>query len=368
MSTRLALGLVTLAALAAPAAAATVTVRPGESIQAAIDAAAPGTRIVVRPGVYHESGATRALTVTKDGITLVGLARRNRPVVLERSGTQETGIWVSPADTLDAPNDERPPCGDAGTRIHRFRVQGFTVRGFPDFGIYLACVDDFSIRRNDSEDNGEYSIFPVRSAHGRMTRNVAARTRTDACLYVGESEDVLVDHNRASDCQIGLQIENCRHVRMRHNRATGNTAGIIVDVVDDRQLTVSADNEVTGNLVRDNNRPNSAGPGDETFDLLPGIGIVLNGADRNVFAHNRIEGHALAGFALTNFCIGEPAACQDPMLDIDPNPEDNRIVRNRFARNALDVIFVPGPGQGNCFAGNRPNPLHASGGPLPTCN
>jgi Periplasmic copper-binding protein (NosD) len=366
--TRLALGLATLVGVVAPAAAATVTVRSGQSIQAAIDAAPPGTRIVVRPGVYHETGATRALTVTKDGITLVGLPRRHRPVVLEQSGTQTNGIWVSPADTLDAPNAERPPCGDSGARIARFRIQGFTVRGFDEFGIFLACVDDFSIRHNDAEDNGEYAIFPVRSAHGRMTRNVAARTRTDACLYVGESEDVLVDHNRASDCQIGLQIENCRHVRMRHNRAIGNTAGIIVDVVDDRQLTVSADNEVTGNLVRDNNRPNTAGPDDETADLVPGIGIVLNGADRNLFARNRIEGHQLAGFTLTNFCIGEPVACQDPMLDIDPDPADNRIVRNRFTRNALDVIFLPGPGQGNCFAGNRPSPPTASGGPLPACD
>src|SRR4051812_16271249 len=44
---------------------ATIVVHPGESIQAAINAAGPFTRILVLPGTYRES-----LTVTKDGIVL----------------------------------------------------------------------------------------------------------------------------------------------------------------------------------------------------------------------------------------------------------------------------------------------------------
>ena len=43
-------------------------VRPGQSIQAAIDVAHPGDRILVRPGTYAEQ-----LTIDKDGIDLIGL-------------------------------------------------------------------------------------------------------------------------------------------------------------------------------------------------------------------------------------------------------------------------------------------------------
>jgi len=325
------------------AAAAKITVRPGMSIQAAIDAAPPGATIEVEPGTYHEPGAARALTITRNGIKLVAARHGKQPVVLEQSGTQTHGIWVSPPDTLDPADDELPPCGESGRRLQGFQLSGFTVQGF-------------------------YAMFPVRSTDGRLWRNVASGTHSDACLYVGQSERVLVDHNRATDCQIGLQIENSRHVRMRDNQAVGNTAGIIIDVIDERQTTVEADNSVTGNLVQDNNRPNSAPPDAETSEIPPGIGIILDGADRTLLARNRIEGNQFTGLTLVDFCTGRPGACANPGLGIDPRPDGNLVIDNTFAGNATDVIYLPGGGEGNCFARNRPGELKVLGGPLPACH
>jgi parallel beta-helix repeat protein len=364
-----------LCLLAAPALAATLTVHPGESIQTAIDAAPDGSTIRIMPGVYHHAGGPRALTVTKHGIRLVGLPRHGRPVVLEASGTQIAGLWVSPADSVDVaaiepfnPEDsERPPCGLSGQRIQGFQVRGLTVRGFAGFGIFLACVDDFVIQKNTASDNYYYAIFPVRSAHGRLSRNLGTGTKADACLYVGQSEDVLVDRNRASDCLIGLQLENTLHCRMRSNRSTGNTAGVIVDVIDKRQTKVAADNEISRNEVTDNNRPNTSPPGTETAQIPSGIGIIINGADRTLVSHNRVERNGFAGLTITDFCIGDPGACAEPGFDIDPHPEANRIVENRFAGNAIDVVFAPGGGTGNCFDGNRPANLHSTGAALPSC-
>src|SRR4051812_3199310 len=51
----------------APAGAATHEVGPGQSIQAAIDAAAPGDTVEVAAGVFHEN-----LTIRKDHITIRG--------------------------------------------------------------------------------------------------------------------------------------------------------------------------------------------------------------------------------------------------------------------------------------------------------
>jgi hypothetical protein len=351
--------------LASIAAAATFVVRPGDSIQAAVDRAPAGSRILVRPGVYHESGAVRAVTVTRDHIHLIGLARPNRPVIIEQSGTQTQGIWVSPPDTLEPANVELPPCGVSGERIQGSDVRGFTVQGFAGFGIYLACVDGFSVRQNVARDDRTYSIFPVRSSRGRLTGNRGSGTHSDACIYVGQDEDVLVDHNRATDCLIGLQIENCQRVTMRDNEAVGNTAGIIVDVIDQRQAKVAADNRLIRNLIADNNRPNDA-PADEDTSLIPpGIGLIVNGATRTLITRNTIRNHGLAGMTLEDFCLGMPAACADPTLDIDPNPNDNRVIANRFDGDAVDVIYLPGKGTGNCFARNRPAPL--TGGPLPAC-
>src|SRR5262245_50160167 len=77
LMTALALFLTTTTASAAKTPAK-VVVHEGDSLQAAIDAASPGATIVVEPGIYHGDGTTRAITITKDGIHLVGAARANQ--------------------------------------------------------------------------------------------------------------------------------------------------------------------------------------------------------------------------------------------------------------------------------------------------
>lgn len=347
-------------------AAPKIVVRDGESIQAAIDAAPPGATIIVRPGVYHETGATRALTITQAGIHLVGAARRNQPVILQQSGTQTHGIWVSPSDSTDPADPELPPCGMLNERLNGFTLSGFTVEGFAGFGVYLTCVDDFSIRHNTASGNQTYAIFPVRSSHGHMAHNQVSGTKNDACLYVGQDDTIDVHDNQATDCVIGYEIENSHHVRMVRNVSTGNTAGMLVDIVGDRQVTSISGNVVAGNVIENNNRPNSASPYEDTAQILPGIGLILEGADDTRIARNHFSNNSLAGMTLLSPCTVDAAFCTPP-IDFDPNPDLNRVIRNTFAGNTVDVIYLPGAGQGNCFKKNSPATLNAVGGPLPAC-
>lgn len=77
----------------------TIVVRPGQSIQAAIDRARPGTRIYILAGTYKEVGnRTNGLNVTKSGIRLIGQKTAKRGVVLENAGNQRNGIVVVPPD------------------------------------------------------------------------------------------------------------------------------------------------------------------------------------------------------------------------------------------------------------------------------
>ena len=58
--------------------------------------------------------------------------------------------------------------------------------------------------------------------------------------------------------------------------------------------------------------------------------MVINGADRTLLSHNLITGNQLFGLTLIDYCIGAPQDCADPTLAIDPYPDGNRVVGNRF--------------------------------------
>jgi hypothetical protein len=164
-----------------PSSARTLIVRPGGSIRAALASALPGDRIVVLPGIYKEGASSdlNALTVAIDNIELLGLSTPGNPVVLENAGAQSFGVWVSPANSAGPgpeADDEHPPCGFDGSRIHGFSIRGFTMRGFQKHGLHLACVDGFNISNNVSEDNAVYGLFPVVSSNGFLTSNVVRGT------------------------------------------------------------------------------------------------------------------------------------------------------------------------------------------------
>src|SRR5882757_7381674 len=74
----------------ARAEAATLTVQPGESIQAAVARAAPGDRIDVSPGTYHET-----VFIDKDRIELHGIVRDGQWPVLDGESKLNDGILAS---------------------------------------------------------------------------------------------------------------------------------------------------------------------------------------------------------------------------------------------------------------------------------
>src|SRR5262249_23923327 len=57
-----------------------VTIGPGASIQAAVDAATPGTTMYLRPGTYLQS-----VVINKPDIALVGLGP-HKPVIADPAG------------------------------------------------------------------------------------------------------------------------------------------------------------------------------------------------------------------------------------------------------------------------------------------
>jgi len=320
--------------------------------------------------------------ISKDGIHLVGESTPGHPVVLENPGGQMNGIVVAPTDSVEISTDEHPgehpPCGADGTLLHSFSVQGFTVRGFDQFGIYLACVDGFTLDQNSADANQLYSLFPVRSHNGTISDNDAQHTTLDAAIYVGQSDHVTITGNTTHENLLGLEIENSSDVTATKNQVFNNTLGIVADINAGLQKKDQTNVLISDNDVHDNNYPNTASA-DDTQEAPPGTGIVILGGTFVTVDGNRLSNNGFVGVIVANYCES-PSSCTD--LDINPNPENDRIVNNVLTNNgklppdnpieaglAADLIWDK-TGTDNCWSGNTPTAtvkVLGGGATLPAC-
>jgi len=316
-----------------------VVVQPGQSIQAAVEAAGANAVIHLEPGVYAE-----AVTITAPGVKIVGLTdpAGNGPIITNPGGAAN-GITVR-------------------TGANDFALVGVTVRGFSRNGVLLSGVDGFLLSRVTAQNNGAYGLFPVRSANGVIEHSVASG-HGDAGLYIGQSRAVTMRGNVVFENVVGIEASNSSDIKLLANDAHDNTNGILVVLLPGRQIKTASDILLSGNTVTGNNRPNFAAPGDLVAAVPAGTGILIVGADRVRAEENRVTGHDFIGLGVGSSLIlallsGTPP---EAFADIEPNP-DGVVVRNNVVTGngtQSPIPFLPpvdllwdGTGVGNCWLGN----------------
>ena len=328
-----------------------IIVHAGGSIQAAVDAASPGTVIQIEPGTYPE-----AIRVSVPRLALVGQRGRDGGgVVIENPGEQDDGI------TVDQGSDG-------------FVLVNVTVRGFRENGVLLRGVNGFLISGVTAQNNGEYGLFPVHSSHGIIER-CRASGHNDTGIYVGQSHDVTVRHSVTFENVNGIEFENSQGVRGIANETYDNVVGILVVVLPGLDVKTTSDVLLAGNRVRNNNHPNFAPPGDLASFVPSGSGILIVGADRATVEGNEVSGNQFTGIAVgSTLLLGALAGLPpEAFADIEPNPDHAVIRNNRVTGNgtASPIPFLPavdllwdGSGVGDCWGRNRfvtsfPDPLPA---------
>jgi parallel beta-helix repeat protein len=315
------------------------TVKPGQSIQAAVDAAAAGDTITVEPGDYTESSTSgeAAIHITKPLTLIANSSLPDKRVRILPSTGQRHGILVEPAKAGDPDVDG-------------IEIKGFTVEGFSNNGIWLRHVTNFNIEGNESINNLENGIWPTISANGEVKKNVAYGS-LDSALWVEASENVRIVDNELHHSPTGLEITVSNDIHMEGNVVHDNVVGIGLYPPESAGLPPNnwpsqpfRNWNVIDNHVYENNLPNPV-TGGTVGQLPPGGGVLVLGVDTVTVQGNTIENNDFFGIAMTDYCVavaGTPISCEDnPPIVPDTAPEFNKFVSNDLSGNGNNA--PPGP-------------------------
>ena len=268
-------------------ASSVIVVGPGQSIQAAINAARPGATVFVEPGVYHQS-----VQIRKNGITLRGsgafhggtvlVPPKHFPKTLCNQAFGPTGVCIL-AKSVDAKT------GAVLKTVRNDTVTGLLVTGFPGNGVFGYGTVGLKVTRVVAINDGGYGISRFVSSK-TLFANDTAIGNDEAGFYVGDSPqaDTVVRNDQAFGNQFGIFVRHARHVLVTGNVVSGNCQGILV--LDDGQKGGAGNAVIKHNRVFNNNKlfkKNEDTPVD-----TKGGGILLLGATHTLVTHNSVTGNA----------------------------------------------------------------------------
>jgi hypothetical protein len=281
-------------------------VGPGDSIQAAVDAAEPGDTILVF-GTHRENVA-----IETDGLTLRGVGAVIRPPATPAAhgcfdptqvGEAVHGICVVGDVDFDT--------GEVFRYVQDVTVSGFTIRGFTGFGVAATAASRTLLKDNVTSNNRDGGIFAAQSL------------------------DMRILSNRASGSRFGVLISAAVGGTVAANTLKDNCVGALV-------FAAAAEYHLAVNRIDRNTRVCPAVP--DEWPALSGVGVAVVAASSNTIVANLITGNVPTGDS--EFSAGV-AVTGLPGLP----STDNVVKGNVILRNDPD-IFWDQTGPGNVFRDN----------------
>lgn len=362
-------------ALALPASSAAngsrvIHVDPGESIQAAIDKAKPGTTIKLGEGKYEES-----VRISKDDISIEGEGRKKTELAVPAdlapdAGCVEvdpdtgqkfiSGICVAPeaeGQCENAPPSNDPKAPPKVRAIDDVQVSKLAVTGFSAIGVLFFCADDPEVTRVlargiDAPDReAEYGIAAFESEDVEFSRNLTV-DGGEAGIYIGDSPhaDATVWKNVSWQSGFGIFIRDAAHGTLQKNKTFGNCVGILFLNTDESNRPPEFQSppiDVKDWLAKQNGvtANNRSCPAGDEGEATSGVGIaVVSGIDvrlldNGVFGNDSAAESVVKGGIVV---IGEPG--------FKPST-GTKVGFNTAHGNTTDIVW-DGQGSGNTFFGN----------------
>lgn len=310
--------LATLAFLcsSAPLWAETFAITPGPdaetALQEALILAMPGDEVVLAPGTYD---IRNQLSLANEDVTLRGAGMDASILSFKGQTGGAEGLIVTGNGAI---------------------LKDFAIEDTKGDAIKSKDVDGIAMIRVRAEwtngpdaGNGAYGLYPV-SSRNVLIDGVVVKGASDAGIYVGQSQYIIVRNSRAEYNVAGLEIENCYNADVFDNILTNNTGGLLAFDLPDLPQMGGRDIRFFRNQSFANNTPNFAPEGNIVGLVPAGTGIlIMANADVEVF-ENDIRDNRGVGLIIASY-VKETT---DPTYDI--GPRRIHIHNNTFRANGLD--------------------------------
>ena len=265
--------------------------------------AAPGAVIEIPAGRFIiERGLSLA---DVDGVTIRGAGADETILSFAEQRQGAEGLLISGADDFTIENLAiEDTIGDA---LKITDGENITIRG-----VRVEWTN------GPSTENGAYAIYPVQSRNVLIEESIAIGA-SDAGIYVGQSDMIVVRNNIAEYNVAGIEIENSRNADVYGNVARHNTGGILV--FDMPHLPRPGfGTRVFENEIYENNTDNFGHAGTPVASVPAGTGILINAGDGIEIFDNTLRRNRTGHVIISSF-FSSGWSDVNTTQDYDPYPE-----------------------------------------------
>jgi len=256
-----------------------------KNLQLRLIQAKAGEVIELPPGKWTFN---RALSLNRSDVTIRGAGSDKTILSFKGQVQGAEGIIITAADHVTV----------ADLAIEDTKGDGLKANGCKDLTIRSVRVEWTG---GPDEKNGSYGLYPVQCERVLIEKSTVIGA-SDAGIYVGQSQHIVVRDNRATHNVAGIEIENSTFADVYRN-------------------------DVTHNHVYTNDTGNFAPKGNIVATVPTGTGFMVLANDEIEFFHNKVEDNRTANVLILSFnTTGKPA--NDAQFD--PYPQQIAIHDNEF--------------------------------------
>lgn len=275
-------------------------------------------------------------------VTIRGVAQSKTVLSFKSQTEGAEGLKISNADDFTLEN----------ISIHDTKGDGIKIQDSKNLAIRNVAV---GWTDGPKETNGSYGIYPV-TCKNVLIEKCAVTAASDAGIYVGQSENIIVRNNITYENVAGIEIENCTYADVYNNKSYNNTGGIFIFDLPELPRKNGHHVRVYENVIKENNFPNFA-PEGNTVSMVPaGTGMLVMSTRNVEIFENEISGHRTTSTAVISFLL-----TQKPYKDSLYNPFSSAIFihHNRYEQpmSMPDTTRPLGKLAAMIFQGNNPHIL-----------